>query len=210
MAILRSGILGHTSGKVAGVVGGKWKDKSYIREYVIPANPNTTPQQEQRSKMSDCVAFAKGIVGQIFNQYVDKFQKSMSGFNYFISQNIAIFDGSPAWNTIVITFGKLWKATLTGAVKASDVITLAWDPTSVGNNGSTADRIYGAVYDTVTGLWYFPSSEVDRSVGTMTVTVPAASAAGDYMCFLFASKYSLTSPTLLEMVSDSTALAASN
>lgn len=203
MAVLRSGILGHTSGKVAGVVGGKWKNKSYIREYVIPANPNTTPQQTQRGKMRDCVTFAKALVGQIFNTYGDKFQKGMSGFNYFIQQNIAIFDGSVSYSAIKITFGKLWKATIATATRVSGTVTITWDPASLGNNGAATDGVYAAIYIIGTGLWYFASAEVARSVGTIDVTIPSATSSGNIICFLFAAKYSVTSPTLLEMVSDS-------
>lgn len=203
MAVLRSGILGHMSGKVAGVVGGKWKDRSYLREYVIPANPNTTPQQTQRSKMSDCVAFCKPLVGQIFNVYVDKFQKGMSGFNYFIKQNIAIFDGTPAYNTIKITFGKLWGIATTGAQKASDTITVGWSAASLGNNGSATDKVYAVAYQATTGLWYFAAAEVARSAQAITITVPAAASPETFCVYIFAAKYSVTSATLLEMVSDS-------
>ena len=41
MGIIQSGILSPVSGKVAGVVGGKWKDKAYLRAWVKPANPNS-------------------------------------------------------------------------------------------------------------------------------------------------------------------------
>lgn len=203
MSVLRSGILGHMSGKVAGVVGGKWKDKSYLREYVIPANPNTTPQQTQRSKMRGCVEFCKGAVGQIFNKYVDKFQKSMSGFNYCIAQNIATFDGTPVWTGVKITFGKLWPATMLTYAKVSGDIVITWDPASVGNNGAATDKVYAACYNIITKVWYFAAAEVARSTGTISVPVVLASSPSSYIVFCFAAKYSVTSPTLLEMVSDS-------
>jgi hypothetical protein len=203
MGILRSGILGHMSGKTAGVVGSKWKDRSYIREYVIPANPNTTPQQTQRGRMRDCVAFCKPLVGQIFNKYGDKFQKGMSGFNYFIKQNIAIFDGSPAYSQTKITFGKLWMATIATATRVTTTLTMTWDINSLGNNGALLDHVYGAAYNIATGLWYFPAAEVARQAGTITITIPAGMTDPNIVCYLFAAKYSVTSPTLLEMVSDS-------
>ena len=158
MGILRSGILGHLSGKTAGVVGGKWKDKSYIREYVIPANPNTTPQQAQRSKFTLCVAFAKALVGQVFNVYVDKFEKSMSGFNRFISANVALFDGTTDYPVVKITQGKLWPIVITNVGSTGGALLIAWVGTLIGNNGSVNDNIYAAAYDTTTGLWYFPAS----------------------------------------------------
>jgi hypothetical protein len=203
MGILRSGILGHLSGKTAGVVGGKWKDKSYIREYVIPANPNTTPQQAQRSKFTLCVAFAKALVGQVFNVYVDKFEKSMSGFNRFISSNVALFDGTTDYPVVKITQGKLWPIVITNVGSTGGALLIAWIGTLIGNNGSVNDNIYAAAYDTTTGLWYFPASEVARSVQAITITPGAGGVGHTFQCYAWAAKYSLTSPTLLEMVSNS-------
>jgi hypothetical protein len=202
MGVLRSGILGHMSGKTAGVVGGKWKDKSYIREYVIPANPNTTPQQTQRAKMTMSVLWFKPLVGQIFNKYVDKFQKSMSGFNAIVSQNIAIMTPTPGYSSIIITLGKLWIPTVTGRSQAGGVVTMTWDPASLGNNGAATDKVYACTHNLQSGLWGFAAAEVLRSAGT--INVPIAGVAGNTLhSFVFAAKYSLTSPTLLEMVSNS-------
>lgn len=38
-----------------------WKGLNVAREYVIPANPNTTPQQTQRGYVIDCVALIHGV-----------------------------------------------------------------------------------------------------------------------------------------------------
>src|SRR5690606_2396552 len=101
MGKIRSGILSRVSGKVAGVVGGNWKNVAYLREYVVPANPNTAAQAAQRAKFSACVAFAKPLVGPIFQAYTDKFQKNMSGYNAFIKSNISLFP-APTWTQIKI------------------------------------------------------------------------------------------------------------
>jgi hypothetical protein len=202
MGVLRSGILGYMSGKTAGVVGGKWKDIRYVREYVIPANPNTTPQQTQRGKMAMAVSWFKPLVGQIFNKYVDKFQKSMSGFNAIISQNMAIMTTPPTYASIIITLGKLWIPTITSASEAAGVVTVNWDPASLGNNGAATDKVYACVRNLQTGLWGFAAAEVARSTGT--IAVPIGGTAGNTLhIFCFAAKYSVTSPTLLEMVSNS-------
>lgn len=204
MGKLRSGILGHLSGKVAGVVGTKWKDKSVLREYVFPANPNTTLQQGQRAKFGRAVAFGKLLVGQIFNVYVDKFQKSMSGFNYFISQNIAIFTSPPTYASIKVTWGNLWGVVPYTAVYSSPDIALNWNPALLGNNGASTDKIYCVVTDALTRMKYFPVAEVARSVGSIIIPAEAGLTVGNLKAYIFAARYSLTSPTLLEMVSNST------
>lgn len=203
MAVLRSGILGHTSGKVAGVVGARWKNKSYVREYVIPANPNTTPQQTQRGLFATGVAFLKPLVGQVFNQYVDKFQKAMSGFNYILGVNMALFTNPITFATIKLTLGKLWGLPGAAFACALHTVTCTWTPGSYGNNGAATDKVYMVVYDATTTLWYFAAAEVARSVNHIDIVLPAAAVGNTVHCYVWAAKYSATSPTLLEMVSDS-------
>jgi hypothetical protein len=203
MGKLRSGILGHLSGKVAGVVGTKWKDKSVLREYVVPGNPNTDPQKIQRANFGRAVAFAKLLVGQIFNVYVDKFQKSMSGFNYFISQNVALFTSPPTYASVKCAWGTLWGIAPTSAVYATGNVTISWDGSIVGNNGTDLDSVYAFVADSSTGMMYFAEAEVDRSDNTIVVPCKSGLTETNLKCYIFAAQYSSTSPTLLERVSNS-------
>jgi hypothetical protein len=53
MAKILNGILGGGRGKVAGVVMGIWKGISYLKAYAVPSNPNTVPQQQQRTKFGE-------------------------------------------------------------------------------------------------------------------------------------------------------------
>lgn len=95
MAKIKAGILSKVSGKVAGVVGGTWKGTNYLRELVKPANPNTPLQQEQRGKMSFVVKAARQLVGDVLNPYLNKFCKTMSGYNWFCKENISKASGTP-------------------------------------------------------------------------------------------------------------------
>lgn len=201
MAVIRSGVLGNTRGKVAGVVGSQWKDKNYLREYVKPANPNTTAQQVQRGKMQDCVAFAKTLVGPIFNTYTDKFQKSMSGFNAFIKSNISEFDGSVDYSALQMTIGKLYPIqSLDGSVNTGDgVVTLTWDE-AIGNNGALTDKVYAFVYHSGAKLWYFASAESTRDYETTTVQCKSGVPGSQLEAWVLAIKYS---GTVIEMISNS-------
>lgn len=200
MARLRSGILGNTRGKVAGVVGSQWKDKNYIREYVLPANPNTAAQQAQRGKMSDTVNFCKPLVGPVFNSYTDKFQKSMSGFNFFIKRNIAEFDGSPDLSNVKLTEGKLHAPTNVAGAYTNGIadIDVTWDE-SIGNNGSLTDQMYAAAYNNLTGLWYFAPAEVDRDDETLTIVGPTTAQPSNFEVYLWAIKYS---GTIVDIISN--------
>lgn len=109
MAKIKAGILSKVSGKVAGVVGGTWKGTNYLRELVKPANPNTPLQQAQRGKMSFVVAVARLLVGDVLNPYLNKFCKTMSGYNWFCKENIKRLGGTPLAFTSApaLSFGTL-------------------------------------------------------------------------------------------------------
>lgn len=201
MAKIRSGVLGNTRGKVAGVVGSQWKNVNYLREYVKPANPNTAAQQTQRGKMSDVVEFCKPLIGSVFNAYTDKFQKAMSGFNFFIKQSIAEFDGSPVYGNLKLTEGKLFAvAEMTASYHSpSGATVLLWDE-AIGNNGALTDKVFSAVYDSSTGLWYFAPAEAARDDETDTVTLPTGLTFGNIEVWAWAIQYS---GTLVNVISDS-------
>jgi hypothetical protein len=198
MGIIQSGILSGVSGKVAGVVGGRWKDKYYLRAYVKPANPNTAAQQVQRTKFQDCVNFAKSLVGQVFNAYTDTFIRSMSGFNFFIRHNIDVFDGSPDYPALVITSGPLSKITVTGAVYSSTVITISYGA-NIGNNGSNDDKVFAIAFHVPTKRWYFCAAETLRNSATITVEVPASLNATDFETWTWAIQYTGTTVTMLSV-----------
>lgn len=203
MAKLRSGILGQVSGKVSGVVGGTWKDKNYVREYVIPANPNTAGQQTQRGLFANCVDFAKLCVGPIFNIYTDKFIKDMSGYNFFIKRNISLFTTQDPTLSVKVTEGKLFKPqalTLAG-VANTDQTTITWS-TAKGNNGADTDAVYGLVWNVTQHLITFFPTEYPRLVGTCTITSPQA--LNDILRgFIFAAK---KTGSVIDMISDSTSV----
>lgn len=198
MAKLRSGILGQLRGKVAGVVGAQWKHINYIREYVLPANPNTALQAAQRTKMADVVAFCKPLVGPVFNAYTDRFYKEMSGFNAFIRSNIAIFDGSPDYTAIFATEGKLSNILVSVATydTGGPDITIQY-LANLGNNGSNDDAVYAAAYHVPTGFWYFPSAEAARDDLLIEITVPSGLTATDFETYTWAIKYQNTLVNLI-------------
>lgn len=200
MARIRAGILGQVSGKVGGVVGGTWKDKNYVREYVVPANPNSAGQQTQRGLFGSCVNFAKQLVGPIFNVYTDPFQPKMSGFNYFIKRNITLFTASPTFSSVKISEGKLFPAAVTSvsADAVTDTVTVNYS-TSLGSNGAADDGIYTAVYNETTGRWGFAASETTRTLGTQDVTL-TMTASDVVHAYVVAAKYVSSK---LNMISDS-------
>lgn len=188
MGKILSGILSPVSGKISGVVGGTWKDVAYLRGYVKPANPNTAAQQTQRTKFSDAVEFAKPLVGQIFNQYTDKFIKSMSGFNFFIKRNIDEFDGSPVWANLKITEGPLSPALMATAIYDDPDVDITWTANK-GNNGADDDKCFFLVYDKSSGLFRFASGETNRSIQADMLSFGAGLTATDLQVYLLTAQY---------------------
>lgn len=188
MGKILSGILSKVSGKVAGVVGGSWKDVAYLRAYVKPANPNTAAQQVQRTKFSDAVEFSKPLVGPVFNAYTDRFQKSMSGFNFFIKRNIDIFDGSPDYDAIKLTEGTLAPIASPEMTRTATTFTISFS-VNYGNNGLATDKMFAAVYRPSNGVWYFAAAEVDRSTQTIDVEAVSAGSTTDFWGFLWPNQY---------------------
>ena len=201
MAKLKGGILGTVSGKVSGVVAGQWKNKNYVRQYAVPSNPNTSAQQVQRGLFGGAVAFGKQLVGQVFNVFVDPFQKAMSGFNYFIKQNITYFTASPAWSSIKITFGKLYmEASVSDPSDGSETTTIPF-ATTLGANGLAADMVRAVVYREDDGKVWFNTTGVARSTGSITVSLPGAVADDAMRYYLWAAQYDAGGKLVL--VSDS-------
>lgn len=174
MARLRSGILGNIRGKVAGVVGGQWKDKNYIREYVKPAFTESDSQIVQRNLFKNCVLFCKTLVGPVFNAYTDIFIKTMSGFNQFVKTNLTYFTATPSYSSVKVTEGKLHPTVVSKCVIYYDPLkaTITYD-TGIGNNGSNTDKVFACLYYAPTEQWYFPSAEVTRIDGEIEITIPA-------------------------------------
>lgn len=198
MGKIQAGILSKVSGKVAGVVGAGWKDKAYLRAYVIPSNPNSEDQQTQRGQMRGIVAFAKPLVGPVFNAYTDMFQKSMSGFNFFIKRNIATYVEGYSGIGYLITEGKLWCGGLdTAAYNSSTGNCIFGFDSSVGNNGANNDKMFALVYDKSTGLFYFATDEVNRSTATITVPCATGLTATNLCAYLFAAQYYKTQVVLI-------------
>ena len=94
MATIKQGILGAFSGKVGSVVGSSWKGIAIMK--ALPAsvaNPRTAKQVIQRGKMASAVKFAKEVLPEVIKPLNDRFVSRMSGYNSFIQNNIACFEG---------------------------------------------------------------------------------------------------------------------
>lgn len=172
MSKVLGGLLGSFSGKIAGIVGGRWKDVQYARAYVVPANPNTVPQQQKRLRFKLTALFALTVLGNVLQPYMDQFIRGMSAFNWFIRKNIALFVGTIDYAMVKLTEGSLFSAVIDTPSNVAQLITCTFE-TALGSNGLATDLVYACVYNPTTGRMSFASAEVLRSAGTIDVQLPA-------------------------------------
>jgi len=84
-----SPLVSGVSGKTANIVFARWKGRAYIRERVIPANPQTVDQVTQRNFMSKSVGWWHDLKATL-KDACDELGAtwSVSGFNAFTARNL--------------------------------------------------------------------------------------------------------------------------
>lgn len=87
MGVIKRGILGGFSGKVANVVGTSWKGIAVMKSLPLSvANPNTLAQQTQRGALSQAVACGQDVTIEAIRALNNRWAGQMSGFNSFVSR----------------------------------------------------------------------------------------------------------------------------
>lgn len=191
MGIIKRGILGGFSNKVANVVGSSWKGIAVIKALPLSvANPNTAAQQGQRGKFGQCVDFASSILTTIVKPLWDRAAQQMSGFNAFIQANIDFFDSTglatPA--SLLISRGPLLNTVFVsiGGDQSDQDCDVAWTNNAGTGNALGTDVSYFLVFNETTGEIAGVKSGVARSIGSDSVPCSGLTA-GDtirvYMAF---------------------------
>lgn len=184
MGVIKRGILGGFSGKVANVVGGSWKGIAYMRSLPLSvANPQSAGQVDQRNKFTGVVGFAVGILAQIIKPLWDRFAQFQSGYNAFIQANIDNFTtaGIPIYAQILISRGALLLPTfssITGANGSPNVI-LVWLNNAGTGNALATDEFFGVAINETTGEGGQVSFGTARSGLTDTIVLEGNMTSGD-------------------------------
>ncbi len=192
MAKLRAGILGKTSGKVSNVVASTWKGINYIRERVIPANPNSIAQQRVRGVMRQLVLIGRGVKSTIIDTYWEKFVKGtpQSGWSKFIGTNQKNIQADEDFLNLKLTTGDLEPLANLDGIKVQDANTLecSYDTTIV-SNGSKSDKVIGYIYVPERAYLYVQKSSTTRNDSLIEFTVPShATIVGKIYCFITVTK----------------------
>lgn len=174
MARLPQGILGGVLGKVGNVVGSSWKGIPILKSRPLSvANPRTTAQVAQRTKMANVVAFAQPILSAIIKPLNDRFAQQSSGYNDFVSRNIHLFEGkspTPA-RDLKISVGKMAAVNPSGLSQgALDTEMDFFFPTTLTDAFASVDDLaYIVAKNLATGEIAANAGLVKRSAGEITV-----------------------------------------
>lgn len=176
MGRLKQGILGGVSGKVGSVVGSSWKGIAVVKAMPLSvANPRTAGQVSQRGKMSHVVAFAQLILASVIKPLNDRFASGQSGYNAFVSRNIALFtDFYPAPPAdLRLSVGKMVAVDPSSVVadESLGTVVVNWPTTLPDAYAQATDKAYVVAYSDETGAAGISSGVVARSAGT--VSIPA-------------------------------------
>lgn len=196
MGVIKRGILGGFSNKIANVVGSSWKGIATMRSLPLSvANPRTTLQVSNRNSFTYFSKIGSALLGTVIQPLLNRDAKYMSGFNRFIKLNKDIYDrdGFQDWGSnAVISEGNISAgiSTANATIGASAVSITA--PTTLANpKDSMTDLMYGAVIvypsnatNLVDAKAYGAGGTVARSTGTISVPVPEIVAGYTYVIML--------------------------
>lgn len=168
MARLPQGILGGVLGKVGNVVGSSWKGIPILKSRPLSvANPRTTKQVAQRTKMSNTVAFAQEILSSVIKPLNDRFAQQASGYNDFVRRNIHLFEGelpTPPQD-LRISVGKMAAINpdSIGISIGSKEVEITYVSTLVDAFASADDLAYVVVYNATKKEFGISSGETPRA-----------------------------------------------
>lgn len=170
-------------GKVGQTVGAKWKNKSTIRTYTKPANPDTAAQQTVRGGFAAITAFvalfADGIryksaldtAGQSVRNAIIKLNKEM------------VAAGTLTKADLLISKGGLQKPAVSAASLVSNKVTVTFAAPTATNFTNKAKLIVVAV-DSVNGVVDVFEAAPDAATATGTVTFGSSSEVDVYAYWL--------------------------
>lgn len=132
---------GKWDGKVGQTVGAKWKNRSTIRTYTAPSNPNTQAQQNVRGAFKSITSFVALFSDQI--KYLSALDTSgMSVRNAIVKLNKdMIAQNSFAKANLLISKGGLQKVTGEAGTASSGKITITWTAPTATNFTSEAQLV---------------------------------------------------------------------
>lgn len=155
-------------GKVGQTVGAKWKNKSTIRTYTKPANPDTAAQQSVRGVFGAMTSFVAMFADQI--KYLSALNTAgQSVRNAIVQINKEMISGGAFEKAnLIISKGGLQKVAGESGSAASGKVTITWNKPTATNFTSSA-KLIAVMVQPETGL--VEVVEADATAETLTGTM---------------------------------------
>ena len=156
-------------GKVGQTVGAKWKNKSTIRTYTKPSNPNTAAQQGVRGVFAEMTSFVAMFADQI--KYLSALNTAgQSVRNAIIQANKAQMMGASFdKSTLLISKGGLQKVAGEAGSAATGKITVTWNKPTATNFTANA-KLIAVMVQPATGLVEVAEAAADAETLTGNMT----------------------------------------
>lgn len=152
-------------GKVGQTVGAKWKNKSTIRTYTKPANPDTAAQQSVRGVFGAMTSFVAMFADQI--KYLSALNTAgQSVRNAIVQINKEMISGGTfEKSNLIISKGGLQKVAGESGSAASGKVKITWNKPTATNFTSSA-KLIAVMVQPETGL--VEVAEADATAETLS------------------------------------------
>lgn len=196
MGIIKRGILGGFSNKVANVVGSSWKGINTMRALPLSvANPRTAAQVQNRNSFSYFSKIGSDVLSTIIQPLLNRDAKYMSGYNKFIKLNKLAYDlgGLEGWAQNPVISDGVLSATITTATATAgqSSISISAPKTLANAKDSATDKMFACVIvhptadtDLSNAKAYGAGGSVARSAGEISIPVPTITAGNTYVVTL--------------------------
>ena len=191
MGKIGRGILGGVSGKVANVVGARWKGIDYTRAQPQSiVNPRMLLQVNQRTKFALVLMFFQPNLNFIkigYKNYAVKKSQFNSAMSFIL--NNAIIGISPDFE-IDYSLALLSRGNLAGALNpVFDLTTpgqvqFSWDDNSTDGNALATDKVMVVAYNPLKGESVYLTEGATRADLSQTVIIPNSYAGDDLQLFI--------------------------
>ena len=169
-------------GKVGQTVGAKWKNKSTIRTYTKPANPDTAAQQSVRGVFGDMTSFVALFADQI--KYLSALNTAgQSVRNAIIQANKDMISaGTFTKANLIISKGGLQKVAGETGAAVSNKVKITWNNPTATNFTANA-KLIAVMVQPASGL--VDVVEGAANAGSTGITSAIDFEAGDVDCYVY-------------------------
>lgn len=173
-------------GKVGQTVGAKWKDKSTIRTYSKPSNPNTQAQQDVRGAFKDITSFTALFSDQI--RYLSALPTAgMSVRNAIVKLNKEMIANNNFTKAgLLISKGGLQKVSGEAGTASAGKVTITWDEPTATNFTAAAKLVVVMVQES-SGLVEVATADAKATTRSIesSITFDTASGADDVDVYVY-------------------------